>query len=84
MSRKSHKQLDTNNPSDEGEDELATMLDAAMERQWEFAGLNGRFDEIKKDLANCAKDVRELRNDHNDLRKKVNKTEKTTMTIQTK
>ncbi len=65
------------------------MLDTAMETQqqfieMQFTGLNGRLDEIKKDLAGCSKAIGKLHNDHNDLCKKVDKAEKTTTTIKTK
>lgn len=73
--------------SDDYEDEgaqdstLATMLEAAMDKQREymaaqFTGLNGRLDDIKTELTRCSKDVAKLRTDYSDLRKRMEKAEK--------
>lgn len=62
---------------------LAAMLGEAMAQQRrfiedQFSGLNGKLDAIKTDLANCTKDVQKLRGECTDLRKKMEKAEKTT------
>lgn len=85
--RKSTRPLDPNHESsdeDEGEEgnKLTAMLETAMEKQQEFmvaqfAGLNGRLDEIKTEMSRCTKDVAKLRTDYSNLRKRVNKTENT-------
>ena len=80
-SRKAARPLDPNHESpdeDDGEqgNRLAAMLETAMDKQREFmeaqfAGLNGRLDEIKTDLSRCSKDIAKLRTDYSDLRKRV-------------
>ena len=87
--RKSTRPLDPNHESsdeDEGEEgnKLTAMLETAMEKQQkfmvaQFAGLNGRLDEIKTEMSRCTKDVAKLRTDYSNLRKRVNKTENASM-----
>ena len=53
-----------------------------MEKQREFvvaqfAGLNGKLDEIKTEMSRCTKDVAKLCTDYSDLRKRVDKTANT-------
>ena len=47
----------------------------------QFAGLNGRLDEIKTEMCRCTKEVAKLRTDYNDLRKRVDKMENTIKSI---
>lgn len=83
--RKSKRPLDPNHESsdeDEQGNKLTAMLETALEKQREFmvaqfAGLNGRLDEIKTEMSGCTKDVAKLRTDYSDLRKRVNKTDNT-------
>ena len=86
--KKSARPLDPNHESsdeDDGEhgNKLAAMLETTMDKQRkfmeaQFAGLNGRLDEIKTDLSRRSNDIAKLRTEYSDLRKRVDKTENTT------
>ena len=92
--KKSAKPLYPNHESsdeDEGEqgNELTAMLETAMEKQREFmaaqfAGLNGRLDEIKTEMSRCTKDIAKLRTDYSDICKRLGKTENTTKSNEAK